>query len=151
MLAVGAPAGADTVIGFEQGTSVGSGFSSLTLTVKSGSTTVLQQTFASVAAADAYFTDNPVDIGSYASALLKISVQETFTAANSGYDFGFLVGEVPSSSPSSDRATAAHTALGDTLLAAALGGAATDVDMTHAAKHSAAAQLAAATGAHPHA
>ena len=63
-------------------------------------TQVETQSFTSVAAADAYFTDHPLDLGQLSGTTLDVDIHlsEVFSTAGSGYAFGIVAGEAPSQS-----------------------------------------------------
>lgn len=58
--------------------SYGSGFSSLTFTVKNGATTLLSDKFTSLSAAQKFFTDDPLSLGTFKGSVdLTLSLQVT--------------------------------------------------------------------------
>ncbi|HEV2364573.1 MAG TPA: hypothetical protein VGS12_10310, partial [Caulobacteraceae bacterium] len=77
-------------------------FSSLTFTVTVDGTTVATDTFASLSAAQAFFADNPIDAGAFASAGgLKVQVSLDVTSATAGFGFSgqFVVGVTDGHAP----------------------------------------------------
>jgi len=92
----------DLMVGFYQGAAVGGGVSSVTFDLYADGVDVDHQTFASAAAAQAYFTNNAVDLGSLASGPLSgstLSLQATMsvttTAAGSGFFGSMIIGDPP--------------------------------------------------------
>jgi hypothetical protein len=89
----------DLIIGFYSGTAAGAGFTSMSLDVKINGTDH-NTSFATVAAADAFFKNNFVDYGALGAGgwttplQLDISLSITESAAG-GYDFGMLIGDPP--------------------------------------------------------
>jgi hypothetical protein len=72
--------------------SYGSGFSSLALTVTNGSTTLLSKTFSTLSAAQSYFTDDPISLGTLTGNLnLTVTTKLTATGSN-GVATDFLIG-----------------------------------------------------------
>ena len=85
----------DLLLGLYGGTSVGGGFTSLTFDVDVGSTAgVINQTFTSVAAAQTYFTNHAIDLGTMGASVfdVHIALTETTPVANAGFDLAFLLG-----------------------------------------------------------
>ena len=99
----------DLIVGFFNPVATGAPFTSLTFTlVADGDTAspLISETFTSVAAADAFFADGAVDLGSLASGALSASpllLTATFTlttaAAGSGYYVEMIAGDPPAASP----------------------------------------------------
>ena len=84
------------VVGFYNPTFTGIGFKSLTMTIVMNNVTLTTQTFTSLAAANAYFNNNAVGLGSLSApsvAQLDINFSETFDNANESYEFGVVVGQ----------------------------------------------------------
>jgi hypothetical protein len=98
----------DLELGLFSGTSSGSGFSSLALTVVGDGNTLVNQTFNTAAAAVAFFTNDAIDLGALSSGPLSgntlsltITATLTTTAAGTSFDGGFLIGDPP---PAGDAA-----------------------------------------------
>ena len=73
-------------------TAWGGGFDSLTFKVTSGSSTLLNQTFTSLATAQVYFTDHPIDLGSFGAGTNTFVVDYALTAgAPKGADVSYLL------------------------------------------------------------
>jgi hypothetical protein len=107
----------DLQIGFFSGQQQGSGFSSLHITVVADGVTVLDQTFASPAAATTFFTNHAIDLGSLSSGALSgntltLAITETLvvTGSGQGYYEGLLIGDAAAGS----GPVAPHTAVADT-------------------------------------
>ena len=90
------------VIGFYDGDAVGTGVTKVTVTVLADGATVYQNTFTSGAAAEAFFTDDAVSLGSLASGSLsgnalslKVTMQVTTDAANAGFYGDVILGDPP--------------------------------------------------------
>jgi hypothetical protein len=88
----------DLVLGLYGGQAIGSGVTGVSLDVKANGVDLLSGSFSSGSAAAAYFSDNPVDVGSlsgptYASGSLNLSVtmQVTSDTAGSGFYGGIIV------------------------------------------------------------
>lgn len=99
----------DLLVGLYGGTLTGTGVTGVVLTIKANGTTLLSQTFASGAAAQTYFTNHAVDLGSlngslYASGIanLTISLAVTSTSAGSGFFGSLLVGDPPKAATASN-------------------------------------------------
>jgi hypothetical protein len=90
----------DLIVGFYNGAAIGSGFQALSINIAANGTTLLAKAF-TAATASAFFTDDPLDLGSIlgleANGLvnLKITLSETVASANSGYFSNFIVGDPP--------------------------------------------------------
>ncbi|HEV2364755.1 MAG TPA: hypothetical protein VGS12_11230, partial [Caulobacteraceae bacterium] len=85
---------ADLVIGFHDPITVGSGFSSLTFTLVGDGQTLISQTFTTLAAAQTYFSDHALDLGSLASGALSnntLGLQATLTLTETSAGAGFYV------------------------------------------------------------
>jgi PEP-CTERM motif len=90
--------GHDLDIGFVNYLQSGTGFSSLTFTLKEDSVAVLTKTFTSVSAANTYFTDDLVNLGPWTSgSTLDVLASLSVTAAGSGNGYGinYMVGVDP--------------------------------------------------------
>jgi hypothetical protein len=86
----------DLLIGFYGGTAAGAGFSTMTLDVKVNGTDH-NTSFATVAAANAYFHNDAVDYGALTGSSLQLDISLSITeVAAGGYDFGMLIGDPPS-------------------------------------------------------
>ncbi len=90
------PTGDDLDLGLVSGTASGS-FSSLTFKVIEQGTTELSQTFSTVTAANAFFTDDLRDLGAWindGSGALDVlaTLSETLNGSGNGYAANFLVG-----------------------------------------------------------
>jgi hypothetical protein len=83
------------ILGLLDPTSTGNGFDSLTFTMTENSDVVLQQeTFITLAAADAYFTDNPIDLGPTANVLsIEFSMSVTTTSPGDSFYASLVYGE----------------------------------------------------------
>ena len=93
------PAHADFLIGFESQSSLGTGFDSAMLEVFVNSFLAYQTSFASLADAQAFFTDNPVDIGlaSPGPATVDLVFDLTGSQLSSGFQFDYALGTDPPS------------------------------------------------------
>ena len=92
-------------IGFYSPTELGSGFTSLTFTLTADGSTVVSQTFTTVAAADAFFTDNFFDLGQLGSGALSAATLNlvatltiTTNSPGSGYYIAAIIGDPPGAS-----------------------------------------------------
>jgi hypothetical protein len=90
----------DLQVGFFSGQQQGSSFSSLHITIVADGVTVLDQTFASAAAATTFFTNHAIDLGSLSSGALSgntltLAITETLvvTGSGQGYYEGLLIGD----------------------------------------------------------
>ena len=91
----------DLLVGLYGGMGTGSGVTSIQFDLVADGVDVLSKTFASAAAAQSYFADNQVDLGSLAtgaalgadSLTLSATLSVTSDAANSGFYGGLLLGE----------------------------------------------------------
>ena len=97
----------DLLVGLYGGALVGSGVTAVTLTITANGTNLLTKTFASGAAAQAYFTNDAVDLGSLNGALYSSNVANitaTLAVTTSGVGSAFygnvLIGDPPSSAAS---------------------------------------------------
>ena len=95
----------DLILGLFDPTIEGTGFSSLTFTLTADGSIVENQTFTTVAAAEAFFTNDAIDLGSLASGPLSgntLTLQATlavsFTTAGQGVYFGLITGDPPPAS-----------------------------------------------------
>jgi hypothetical protein len=88
------PAHADFLIGFESQSSLGTGFDSAMLEVFVNSFLAYQTSFASLADAQTFFTDNPVDIGlaSPGPATVELVFDLTGSQLSSGFQFDYALG-----------------------------------------------------------
>lgn len=100
----------DLMVGFYDPTTEGGGFSGLTLDLYADGTDVLHQSFTSVTAADAYFTDHAVDLdslstGALSGAPLTLLAIVTMAAVsdNNGYGLNLLLGEAPATTSGAVR------------------------------------------------
>jgi LPXTG-motif cell wall-anchored protein len=96
------PAHADFLIGFERQGSLGTGFDSSTLEVFVNSILAYERSFTSLADAEAFFTDNPVDIGFAAPGPATVDLVYALTASqiSSGFQFEYAFGtDSPSAVP----------------------------------------------------
>jgi hypothetical protein len=91
--------GRDLLLGFYGGQPIGTGVTGVSLDVQANGTDVVNQTFASAAAAAAYFKDNPVHLGSLAdpslasgSLDLTVTLQVTTGQSGGGFFGGLIVG-----------------------------------------------------------
>jgi hypothetical protein len=84
----------DLFVGFLSPTSSGKGFDTLTFTITANDSTVLQRvTFNSMVVADAYFTDDSIDLGpSGTIQSLAFSFVLTSTAPTDSYAVNFIYG-----------------------------------------------------------
>jgi hypothetical protein len=91
----------DLVVGLYNGDAVGAGVTSVTFDVYANGADLLHQTFATAGAAQAYFTDNAVDLGSLTVLggeilTLRAVLSVTSTSAGSGFYGDLIVGDPPS-------------------------------------------------------
>ncbi len=100
----------DLVAGFYNATVLDAGFTSLTFTLTGDGTTLVNQTFTTVAAAQAFFTDNAMDLGSLASGALGgnlLTLQASFTLTTAAPGDGFyaqiIIGDPPSAATHASR------------------------------------------------
>ena len=88
--------GDDLVLGLMDNQASGAGFSSLTFEVLVGNSTVVDQNFTSLSAAQAYFSDDALDLGTITSGVANSTVEVEFdlTASTNGSGFGedFVLG-----------------------------------------------------------
>jgi hypothetical protein len=93
------PAHADFLIGFESQGSLGTGFDSSTLDVFVNSILAYERSFTSLADAQAFFTDNPVDVGFAAPGPATVELVYALTASqiSSGFQFDYVFGTDPPS------------------------------------------------------
>ena len=94
-------------VGFFDPITVGAGFTSLTFTLTADGSTVVSQTFTSLAAANAFFNDRYFSLGTLGAGALTASTLTlvatltiTTDAANSGYYFNAIIGDPPAASGS---------------------------------------------------
>ena len=99
--------GGDLIIGFFNGTALAGGFSGpVTFVLKNGSNILINQTFTTVAAANAFFDDNAMDLGAIGSGSLTgttlsltASLSVSVNAAGQGYFAQIIIGDPPVSTP----------------------------------------------------
>ncbi len=91
----------DLAIGFFDTTALGTGFSSLSFTLKNGANVLITKTFSSAALAEAFFK-NGMDLGALGTGALagsSLALTATFTlatsAAGQGFYTQFLIGDPP--------------------------------------------------------
>jgi hypothetical protein len=73
-------------------TGYGGGFDSLLFTVKSGSTTLVSNSFTSFSAAQTYFTDHSLNLGTFAAGTTSIVIDFNLVASSAkGADFSYLL------------------------------------------------------------
>jgi hypothetical protein len=102
----------DLVLGLLDQQTLGSGFSSLALSVQVGGTTVVSQSFSSLAAAQGFFHNDALDLGAVASSTdlqVTVDLQLVASAAGSGFAGDFLLGTSGTSPP--PGASAVHPAV----------------------------------------
>ncbi|WP_158746247.1 hypothetical protein, partial [Acidisphaera sp. L21] len=100
------------ILGFSDDVSFGTGFTSLALSVSVGGAAVLSQSFTTLAAAQAYFDNDAVDLGAIASsANLVVSVTTTLVTSTLGAGFGeaYLLGTTGGNGPPVLTAPASKT------------------------------------------
>lgn len=117
----------DLEVGFFDPTVVGSGFTSLTFTLTGDGHTLISQTFTTVAAADAFFADRAVDLGSLATGQLSggpltlvAKLTLTTDAPGSGYYLQMIAGDPPPDHASSIRFAHAMAGLSRDIAGSAL-------------------------------
>ena len=91
----GAAMSGHLILGLLDTQTVGTGFSNLKFTVMVGGATVVNQTFTTAAAANAFFANDAVDLGAFASvAGLQVVVKFDLTTATAGSGYGedFILG-----------------------------------------------------------
>ena len=109
----------DLLVGLYNGTSTGSGFSSMSFDIYADGTDITHQTFTTLSAAKAYFTNHAIDLGSLSSGGLSgatltlravMSVSEN--SAGSSFQGGLIFGDPPPTT--TEHATlVSHQILGD--------------------------------------
>ena len=99
----------DLLIGLDNGTVAGSGFTSLTFDLFADGNDVIHKTFTSAAAARSYFSNHAIDVGSLASGALSgnaLTLQATMSmttaSAGSGFYGGMIIGDPPAAPPAPD-------------------------------------------------
>jgi hypothetical protein len=100
------------IAGFTGFTSEGSGFSTMTLTITVGGTQVVAQTFTTLAAADAYFSNDAINLGTVpnsSSLTVVFSLSMTETTAGSGFGEQFLLGTTAGNGPPTITAPASFS------------------------------------------
>jgi hypothetical protein len=92
----------DLELGLFKGTAVGTGVTGVTFDLYADGTDVIHQSFATAAAAVAYFTNHAIDVGSLASGALSGNtltlnavMSVTTSKAGSGFYGGILLGDPP--------------------------------------------------------
>ena len=102
----------DLLIGFYGGTVLGTGVTGVTLNVVANGTTLLTKSFSSGAAAQTWFTNNAVDLGSLTGSLysggvanLTVSLSVTTTSAGSGFYGQMLIGDPPPAATTTPKAS----------------------------------------------
>jgi hypothetical protein len=93
----------DLIVGLYDGTALGTGVTGVSFNLYADGVDVIDQTFTSAAAAQTYFTDNAVDVGSLASggalgaSTLTLQAVMTVTggASGSGFFGGLIIGDPP--------------------------------------------------------
>ena len=97
------------MVGFYNGTALGAGFTSMTLTITAdgGATPLFTQTFTTLASAETFFTDNAMDLGklgtgALAGSTLTLTATLSITTASHGDGFyaSLIVGDPPGASAS---------------------------------------------------
>ncbi|MFZ2986450.1 MAG: hypothetical protein WA086_00510, partial [Ideonella sp.] len=79
-------------------TGYGGGFDSLTFTVSRGATTLVNSTFSTFAAAQTYFTDAPISLGTVAAGPTNLLISYSLTASSAkGADMAWLLAIRPTS------------------------------------------------------
>ncbi len=109
----------DLLIGLFDATTLGAGFDSLTFTLVGDGQTLVSQTFTSLAAAETFFTDNPLDLGSLTSGALsnptltlEATLSVTMSSAGSGFYAGLIIGDPPSAGAHASRFAQAMAGMG---------------------------------------
>ena len=97
-------------IGFFDPITVGAGFTSLTFTLTADGSTVAHKVFTTLAAANAYFADDYVILGTLGAGALTASTLTlvatltiTTDAADSGYYFNAIIGDPPAAGSASSH------------------------------------------------
>nr|MDQ2860757.1 hypothetical protein [Pseudomonadota bacterium] len=90
----------DLIVGFYNGDAVGSGVTGVTFDLYVDTNHLIHQTFATASAAQAWFTNNAIDLGSLASMgfnalTLRAVLSVTSTSANSSFYGDLIVGDPP--------------------------------------------------------
>ncbi len=109
----------DLLIGFFDPTAVGAGFEALTFTLVGDGQTLIDRSFTSLAAAESFFADNPIDLGSLASGALsnptltlEATLTVTMSSSGSGFYTDLILGEpAPPPPPAAARFAAAMASL----------------------------------------
>jgi hypothetical protein len=93
------PANTDFLFGFESQGSLGTGFDSAMLDVFVNSVLAYQRSFTTLADAQAFFTDNPVDIGfgPGGPATVELIYSLTGSQISSGFQFDYAFGSATAS------------------------------------------------------
>ena len=109
----------DLLLGLYNPTVVGSGFTSLTFTLTGDGQTLVNQTFTTVAAAEAFFADDALDLGSLATgplsgSILTLEATLTVTTASAGTGFytGLIIGDPPPAASGTSHFAQAMAGLG---------------------------------------
>ena len=107
------------VAGFYNATALGTGFASLTFTLTGDGATLISQTFTTLAAANAFFTDHAVSLGSLATGALSgatLTLAATFTLTTSTAGQGFyaqmIIGDPPAATTGSQMFVQAMAGMG---------------------------------------
>jgi hypothetical protein len=110
----------DLVVGFSHGDVLGTGVTGVTLNLYADGTDVVDETFSSAAAAQAYFTDDAVDLGSLATGPLAGStltlnavLTVTSTSAGSGSYGDLIIGDPPAAAKQATATQAFVAAMAD--------------------------------------
>jgi hypothetical protein len=129
----------DLVLGLYNGASVGSGVTGVTFDLFVDGTDVLSKSFASAAAAKAYFSDTAIDLGSLAGGLLTSNtlvlqalLTVTSTKAGAGFYGDIILGD-PSQAATSSLGASATSAKSQLVLPSPVHAAATQNPATEAA------------------
>lgn len=105
----------DLIVGFYNGTTIGSGATALSINISANGTTLFSKSL-TAATAKTFFTDDPLDLGSIigleANGLvnLKITLSETLANANSSFFSNFIIGDPPPPTTHSTPASSPQTA-----------------------------------------
>jgi hypothetical protein len=105
----------DLLVGLYGGTLVGAGVTGVMLTISANNSTLLTKSFASGAAALAYFTNDAVDLGSLNGTLfsnnvanITVSLAVTSLGAGSGFYGNILIGDPPAAAASTPVPAPVH-------------------------------------------
>jgi hypothetical protein len=103
----------DLMVGLYNGTSVGESVSSVTFDLYADGVDVIHQTFSNGTAAQTYFTNNAVDVGSLATGPLSgstLTLKEVLTVTSTGSGSGFYGQTIIGNAPALVQAMAAFGA-----------------------------------------